>query len=134
VNLTKQIIDLKKDKEAKQLKTVETQYAATAKTILTHDRQRRWHSGRSIPLRYRFGMSIQIAVRLPEEAVEFVDAQVSSGAARSRADFIWHAIKREQRRLVAARDAAIYAAMSVDDDEFAGLEGYAVHVHLDELD
>ena len=85
-----------------------------------------------IPKRYRFGMSTQIAVRLPDEAVEFVDAQVASGAAKSRADFIWHAIRREQRRLTAERDAAIYA--SIGDDEFVGLAGYAHQVRLDELD
>jgi Arc/MetJ-type ribon-helix-helix transcriptional regulator len=79
-------------------------------------------------------MSIQIAVRLPDEVVAFVDSQVTSGAAKSRADFIWHAIKREQRRLVAERDAAIYAAMSIDDDEFRGLADYASRVPLDELD
>jgi Arc/MetJ-type ribon-helix-helix transcriptional regulator len=52
-------------------------------------------------------MSTQIAVRLPDEIVEFLDAQVSSGAAKSRADFIWHAIKREQRRLRALHDIEI---------------------------
>jgi Arc/MetJ-type ribon-helix-helix transcriptional regulator len=79
-------------------------------------------------------MSMQIAVRLPDEMVRFVDSQVSSGAAKSRADFIWHAIKREQRRLVAERDAAIYAALRAEDDEFAGLAGYAARVPLAELD
>jgi hypothetical protein len=61
-------------------------------------------------------MSTQIAIRLPDEIVEFVDAQVSSGAARSRADFIWHAIKREQRRLAAEHDALIYAREGEDPD------------------
>jgi Arc/MetJ-type ribon-helix-helix transcriptional regulator len=79
-------------------------------------------------------MSTQIAIRLPDEVVQFVDAQVSSGAAKSRADFIWTAIKREQRRLVADSDAAIYAAMSFEDDEFAGLAGLAARVRLTELD
>ena len=78
-------------------------------------------------------MSTQIAVRLPDEVVEFVDAQVSSGASKSRADFIWHAIKREQRRLTAERDAEIYASIG-DNDEFAGLAGYSLTVGLDELD
>lgn len=77
-------------------------------------------------------MSTQIAVRLPDHIVEFVDEQVSAGAARSRADFIWHAIRREQRRLTAERDAAIYEAIA--DDEFAGLAGYAHRVRLSELD
>ena len=54
-------------------------------------------------------MSIQIAIRLPDDAVAFVDAQVAEGAARSRADFVWHAIRREQRRLTAERDLRILA-------------------------
>ena len=69
-----------------------------------------------------FGMSIQIAVRLPDEAVAFVDSQVSSGAAKSRADFTWHAIKPEQRRFFAERDAAIYAADGPDPDMDAFVE------------
>jgi Arc/MetJ-type ribon-helix-helix transcriptional regulator len=55
-------------------------------------------------------MTMQIAVRLPDEIVEFVDAQVSSGAAKSRADFIWRAIEREQRRLAAERDLQVLIA------------------------
>jgi Arc/MetJ-type ribon-helix-helix transcriptional regulator len=55
-------------------------------------------------------MTTQIAVRLPDDIVEFVDAEVASGAAKSRADFIWHAIEREQRRLAAERDLAILLA------------------------
>jgi Arc/MetJ-type ribon-helix-helix transcriptional regulator len=64
-------------------------------------------------------MSVQIAVRLPEEIVKFVDSQVSSGAAKSRADFIWHAISREQRRLAAERDLEILIAQPYD--EFDGM-------------
>jgi Arc/MetJ-type ribon-helix-helix transcriptional regulator len=79
-------------------------------------------------------MSTQIAVRLPDDVVSFLDTQVSRGAAKSRADFISHAIKREQRRLVAEHDAAIYASMSPGDDDFAGLAAYAADVPLVELD
>ena len=79
-------------------------------------------------------MSTQIAVRLPDEVVAFLDSQVTSGAVKSRADFIWHAIKREQRRLVAEQDAAIYAAINPADDEFAGLATVAPRVALAELD
>lgn len=79
-------------------------------------------------------MSTQIAIRLPDEAVQFVDAQVANGAAKSRADFIWHAIQREQRRLTAAEDAAIYVAMGAAHEPLAGLAGYARNVPLDELD
>lgn len=55
-------------------------------------------------------MSIQIAVRLPDDVVEFVDRQVATGAAKSRAEFIWHAIERERRRLAAERDVEILIA------------------------
>ena len=78
-------------------------------------------------------MSTQIAIRLPDEAVAFVDAQVASGGAKSRADFIWRAIRREQRRLVAERDAEIYAveAPDLDLDAFVA---HTAHRSLDHLD
>jgi Arc/MetJ-type ribon-helix-helix transcriptional regulator len=78
-------------------------------------------------------MSTQIAIRLPEEIVEFVDSQVASGAAKSRADFIWHAIKREQRRLAAERDAAIYAREGEDPDLVAFLK-HTAQLGYPELD
>jgi Arc/MetJ-type ribon-helix-helix transcriptional regulator len=55
------------------------------------------------------GVSKQIAVRLPEELVEFVDELVDSGAGRSRAAVVKRALERERRRVVAARDAGVLA-------------------------
>jgi Arc/MetJ-type ribon-helix-helix transcriptional regulator len=55
-------------------------------------------------------MSIQIAVRLPDDIVAFVDDQVSSGAAPSRAAVVARALEHERRRAAAERDATIYAA------------------------
>jgi Arc/MetJ-type ribon-helix-helix transcriptional regulator len=55
-------------------------------------------------------MTIQIAVRLPDDIVAFVDGQVRSGAAASRAAVVARALDRERRRETAERDAAIYAA------------------------
>jgi Arc/MetJ-type ribon-helix-helix transcriptional regulator len=49
-------------------------------------------------------MTIQIAVRLAEESVSFIDEQVRAGRARSRADVIGKALRREARRERAARD------------------------------
>lgn len=46
-------------------------------------------------------MTTQIAVRLPDAVVEFVDAQVRAGEARSRAAFVTSALEREMRRLLA---------------------------------
>ena len=70
-------------------------------------------------------MTKQIAVRLPEELVEFVDEQVGSGAGRSRAAVVARALERDRRRAVAARDAAILAGAPRDPD-LAGLADYAV--------
>lgn len=69
-------------------------------------------------------MSKQIAVRLPDELVDFVDEQVDSGAARSRATFVTVALERERRRAVAARDAEILARNG-PDPELAGLAEHA---------
>lgn len=69
-------------------------------------------------------MTKQIAVRLPEELVEFVDQQVGSGAGRSRAAVVARALERDRRRAVAARDAAILAASPLDPN----LAGLAEHV------
>ncbi len=54
-------------------------------------------------------MTVQIAVRLPDDIVAFVDEQVSSGAAPSRAAVVARALERERRRELAEQDAAIYA-------------------------
>ncbi|MGL5930563.1 MAG: ribbon-helix-helix domain-containing protein [Dermatophilaceae bacterium] len=54
-------------------------------------------------------MTVQITVRLPDELVAFVDAEVGEGRVRSRADAVARALHREQRRRRAEADAAIYA-------------------------
>lgn len=69
-------------------------------------------------------MSRQIAVRLPDELVEFVDATVNGGGARSRAALVTRALERERRRMVAERDAAILAQAG-PDPELSGLAEYA---------
>jgi Arc/MetJ-type ribon-helix-helix transcriptional regulator len=51
-------------------------------------------------------MPAQIAVRLPDALVSWVDSQVSGGAAPSRA-VVSHALEREFRRAAAERDAQI---------------------------
>jgi Arc/MetJ-type ribon-helix-helix transcriptional regulator len=73
---------------------------------------------------YRVGMSKQIAVRLSDELVEFVDKVVASGAAPSRASVVTRALERERRRAGAERDAEILARTG-PDPELAGLMEYA---------
>lgn len=78
-------------------------------------------------------MSTQIAVRLPEELVHFIDRLVSEGRASSRAAVVGQALQRERRRELAARDAAILAAAG-DDDDLDALAEHAVRTPLDDLD
>jgi Arc/MetJ-type ribon-helix-helix transcriptional regulator len=75
-------------------------------------------------------MSKQIAVRLSDELVEFVDGIVESGREHSRAAVVVRALERECRRLTAERDAEILAA-SGPDPELAGLADYATGVDVE---
>jgi len=67
-------------------------------------------------LRYHFGMSTQIAVRLPDDMVKFVDHLVETGRGSSRATVITRALERERRHEMAVQDAAIYARSGEDSD------------------
>jgi Arc/MetJ-type ribon-helix-helix transcriptional regulator len=69
-------------------------------------------------------MSKQIAVRLPDELVDFVDEVVDSGVGRSRAAVVRRALERERQRMVATRDAQILARTGSELD----LAGLAEHV------
>jgi Arc/MetJ-type ribon-helix-helix transcriptional regulator len=72
-------------------------------------------------------MSKQIAVRLPEELVDFVDEQVAGGVLPSRAAVVTRALAHERRRAVAAHDAEILARTG-QDPELAGLAEHAVRL------
>ena len=69
-------------------------------------------------------MSRQIAVRLPDDLVEFLDEVVGSGSERSRAAVVARALERERRRAMASRDAEILARTG-PDPELEGLAEYA---------
>jgi Arc/MetJ-type ribon-helix-helix transcriptional regulator len=75
-------------------------------------------------------MSMQIAVRLPDSMVEFLDRLVAEGQAPSRASVVERALAREFRRQIAARDAAILAAAGADDD-MDDLASHAARAPLD---
>lgn len=75
----------------------------------------------------------QIAVRLPDELVSFLDDAVGEGAAASRAEVIIRALERERRRVIAERDIAKLQAFR-GPDELDGLAEYAAGVPLDDLD
>lgn len=78
-------------------------------------------------------MSKQIAVRLPDDLVEFIDQLVEHGAASSRAAVVARAVDRERRRQIAARDAAILAR-SPGDPDFDSLAQHAARTSMDDLD
>ncbi len=78
-------------------------------------------------------MTKQIAVRLPEDIVAFIDQLVDGGEATSRAAVVGRAMERERRRAVAARDAAILSRAGADPD-LDRLAAYAARVAMDDLD
>lgn len=77
-------------------------------------------------------MSKQIAVRLPDDIVEFIDQIVEHGDANSRAAVVARALERERRRATAARDAAILAKAGNDPD-LDSLAEYAARTPMDDL-
>ena len=61
-------------------------------------------------------MAKQIAVRLPESMVDFLDRAVTEGNAPSRAALVSTALEREMRRLAGERDAQILRSLGTADD------------------
>ncbi len=61
-------------------------------------------------------MSVQIAIRLPDDMVAFLDQSVAAGNAPSRAALVARAVEREMRRQVAEQDAAILREWGTSDD------------------
>jgi Arc/MetJ-type ribon-helix-helix transcriptional regulator len=78
-------------------------------------------------------MSRQIAVRLPDDIVEFLDQAVRDGDG-SRAKVVTRALERERRRKRAERDVAILARVTDEDDDLGALARYAAGVCLEDLD
>ena len=61
-------------------------------------------------------MSTQIAIRLPDDMVAFLDKSVAAGDAPSRAALVARAVEREMRRQVAEQDAVILRERGTSDD------------------
>ena len=75
-------------------------------------------------------MSTQIAIRLPEEMVAFLDKAVAEGKAASRAALVGLALEREMRRQAAENDAAILRQRGSADELDALVTWTASHVDL----
>lgn len=83
-----------------------------------------------IPKRYHDGMSKQIAVRLPDELVDFLDGLVAEGRFDSRAAIVTRELKRFKRRLEAEQDAEIYRREG-DDPDLLEFVRYTAHLPMD---
>jgi Arc/MetJ-type ribon-helix-helix transcriptional regulator len=70
-------------------------------------------------------MTVQIAVRLPDELAHFLDQEVSAGHANSRTEVISDALRREQRRRAALHDVEILKAAATEPDDLNGLATWA---------
>lgn len=78
-------------------------------------------------------MTTQIAVRLPDDLVAFIDGLVRSGDAASRAAVVVRALERERRREIAERDVAILARTG-DDADLDRLAHHAAATSMPNLD
>jgi len=77
-------------------------------------------------------MSTQIAVRLPDEMVAFLDRAVAEGRAPSRAALVASAVEREMRRLLAEYDATTLQRQGAADDLDDLVRWTTAHVKLED--
>lgn len=76
-------------------------------------------------------MSTQIAVRLPDELVAYVDRAVASGRVKSRAELVARLIARDARRQRAEEDLQRLVERGVlDDRELNAIVGSASDTSL----
>ena len=84
-----------------------------------------------IPKWYAFGMSVQIAVRLPDSLVESVDALVASGEEKSRASVVERALLRELRRMRMIEEVQILNSAEELDGDLGALVAHASRTPLE---
>lgn len=77
-------------------------------------------------------VSTQIAVRLPDQMVEFLDRRVADGQAPSRAAVVASALEREMRRQAAERDAEILRRHGTADELDVLVDWTATHADVSE--
>ena len=77
-------------------------------------------------------MSTQIAVRLPDEMVDFLDQAVADGRAPSRAAIVASALEREMRRMIAEADAVTLTSSGAADDLDTLVDWVVQHVEIED--
>ena len=78
------------------------------------------------------GMSTQIAVRLPDEMVAFLDRAVATGKASSRATLVASAVEREMRRQAAEQDARVLREHGPADDLDDLVQWSSTHLEVED--
>jgi Arc/MetJ-type ribon-helix-helix transcriptional regulator len=78
------------------------------------------------------GMSTQIAVRLPDEMVAFLDRTVATGKAPSRAALVAAAVEREMRRQAAEQDAQVLRDHGPSDDLDELVQWSSTHLEVED--
>ena len=76
-------------------------------------------------------MTTQIAVRLPDEMVRFLDRSVASGKAASRAALVAAALEREMRVQAAQQDVQTLKKKGTADDLDELVSWSVAHATLD---
>ena len=82
-------------------------------------------------IRYGLAVSIQIAVRLPDQLVNSLDELVDSGAARSRASVIERALLRELRYQRMVQEVEILNSEIGADEDLDSLARFGSGLPLD---
>ena len=77
-------------------------------------------------------MTTQIAVRLPDEMVRFLDRSVASGKAASRAALVAAALEREMRVQAAQQDVQTLKKKGTADDLDELVSWSVAHATLDD--
>ncbi len=77
-------------------------------------------------------MTRQIAVRLPEDLVVYLDEAVASGRASSRASIVARALQRDRRRAAAERDLEILRETGPSDGLDELVEWATKHAEWDD--
>jgi Arc/MetJ-type ribon-helix-helix transcriptional regulator len=77
-------------------------------------------------------MSTQIAVRLPDEMVAFLDRTVATGKSPSRAALVASAVEREMRRQAAEQDAQILRQRGAADDLDDLVQWASAHIEVED--
>jgi Arc/MetJ-type ribon-helix-helix transcriptional regulator len=77
-------------------------------------------------------MSTQIAVRLPDQMVAFLDRTVAAGKAPSRAALVASALEREMRRQIAEQDAQILRHEGTADELDPLVQWTSAHLEVED--